>query len=52
MERSLRQAGLTEPEVSISYVEAITRDPLTGEAKGFVPNGAATAGRSGTGQLT
>jgi phenylacetate-CoA ligase len=35
--RSLRQAGLTEPEVSISCVNAITRDPLTGKAKRFVP---------------
>jgi phenylacetate-CoA ligase len=52
IERSLRQAGLTEPEVSISCVDAIPRDPLTGKAKRFVPNGAATAGRSGTAQPT
>ena len=45
IERSLRQAGLTEPEVSISRVDAIPRDPLTGKAKRFVPNRAATAGR-------
>ncbi|MDR2985039.1 MAG: hypothetical protein LBV34_09380 [Nocardiopsaceae bacterium] len=35
---SFRQAGLADPEVSISRVEAITRDPLTGKAKRFVPN--------------
>jgi phenylacetate-CoA ligase len=34
---SLRQAGLTDPEVSISRVESIARDPLTGKAKRFVP---------------
>ena len=37
IEGSLRQAGLTDPEVSISRVDAITRDPLTGKAKRFVP---------------
>jgi phenylacetate-coenzyme A ligase PaaK-like adenylate-forming protein len=37
IEGSLSQAGLTDPEVSISRVEAITRDPLTGKAKRFVP---------------
>ncbi len=52
IECSLREAGLTEPEVSISRVEAITRDPVTGKAKRFLPNSAATAGRSGTGQPT
>ena len=52
IERSLRQAGLTEPEVSISCVDAIPRDPLTGKANRFVPNGIATAGQSGTTQPT
>ena len=47
IERSLREAGLTEPEVSISRVAPITRDPLTGKAKRFLPDGAATAGRPG-----
>ena len=47
IEASLRQAGLTEPEVSISGVQAIARDPLTGKAKRFLTNGAATAGWSG-----
>jgi phenylacetate-coenzyme A ligase PaaK-like adenylate-forming protein len=37
IEGSLSQAGLTDPEVSISRVEAITRDPLTGKAKRFLP---------------
>ncbi len=37
IEGSLHQAGLTDPEVSISRVDAITRDPLTGKAKRFVP---------------
>jgi phenylacetate-CoA ligase len=37
IEDSLRQAGLTDPEVSITRVDAITRDPLTGKAKRFVP---------------
>jgi phenylacetate-CoA ligase len=37
IEASLRQAGLTEPEVSISRVKAIARDPLTGKAKRFAP---------------
>jgi phenylacetate-CoA ligase len=41
IERGLRQAGLTDPEVSISRVESITRDPLTGKAKRFVPDRAA-----------
>ena len=48
--RSLCEAGLTEPEVSISCVDAITRDPLTGKAKRFLSKGAATAGGSGTDQ--
>jgi phenylacetate-CoA ligase len=37
IEDSLRQAGLTSPEASISRVDAITRDPLTGKAQRFVP---------------
>jgi phenylacetate-CoA ligase len=41
IEASLRQAGLTGPDVSISRVDAIPRDPLTGKAKRFVPNAAA-----------
>jgi hypothetical protein len=38
---SLSQAGLTDPDVCISRVEAIARDPRTGKAKRFVPNRAA-----------
>jgi phenylacetate-CoA ligase len=52
IQRSLSQAGLSEPEVSISHVEAIARDPLTGKAQRFVPNRAATARPSGTSQPT
>jgi phenylacetate-CoA ligase len=37
IEGSLRQAGLPRPEVSISRVDALTRDPLTGKARRFVP---------------
>jgi phenylacetate-CoA ligase len=37
IQHSLRQAGLTNPDVSISRVEAIARDPLTGKAKRFLP---------------
>jgi hypothetical protein len=46
IERSLRQAGLTAPEVSISRVETITRDPLTGKAKRFLPHNDSTASRA------
>jgi phenylacetate-coenzyme A ligase PaaK-like adenylate-forming protein len=34
---SLRQAGLTQPEVSITVAEAIPRDPRTGKARRFIP---------------
>jgi phenylacetate-CoA ligase len=37
IERSLRLAGFTQPEVSVSRVDAIARDPLTGKARRFVP---------------
>jgi phenylacetate-coenzyme A ligase PaaK-like adenylate-forming protein len=47
IEQSLRQAGLTDPEVSISRVDSIARDPLTGKANRFVPD-AATAGPPAT----
>ena len=43
IEQSLRQAGLTDPEVSISCVDSIARDPLTGKAKRFVPDAATAA---------
>jgi phenylacetate-CoA ligase len=42
---SLRQAGLTDPEVTVSRVDGIARDPLTGKAKRFVPNDAAAVRR-------
>lgn len=48
----MRQAGLTEPEVSISCVQAIALDPLTGMAKRFLRNGAAAADRFSTDQPT
>ena len=37
LEHVLRQAGLTEPQVSISLAETITRDPKTGKVSRFVP---------------
>jgi hypothetical protein len=37
LEHVLRQAGLTEPQVSISVAETITRDPKTGKVSRFVP---------------
>jgi phenylacetate-coenzyme A ligase PaaK-like adenylate-forming protein len=36
IERSLRQAGLRDPEIAISCVDAIPRDPLTGKVKRFL----------------
>ena len=43
IEQSLRQAGLTDPEVSISCVDSIARDPVTGKAKRFMPDAATAA---------
>ena len=37
LEHVLRQAGLTEPQVSISLAETITRDPKTGKVSRFMP---------------
>ncbi len=37
VEQSLRQAGVTEPHVTIRRVEAIARDPRTGKARRFIP---------------
>jgi phenylacetate-CoA ligase len=37
LEHALRQAGLTEPRVSITLAEAITRDPQTGKVRRFIP---------------
>lgn len=43
VERSLRQAGVAGPQVTITRVEAIVRDPYTGKCKKFIPlNGNAT----------
>jgi phenylacetate-CoA ligase len=38
VEQSLRQAGVTQPHVTINRAEAITRDPRTGKARRFVPS--------------
>jgi phenylacetate-CoA ligase len=38
VEQSLRQAGVTEPHVTISRAEAIARDPRTGKVRRFVPS--------------
>ena len=37
LQHALRQAGLTEPHVSIRLAEAITRDPATGKVSRFIP---------------
>ena len=37
LEHALRQAGLTEPQVSIRLAETITRDPRTGKVSRFIP---------------
>ena len=37
LEHALRQAGLTEPQVSIKLAETITRDPQTGKVSRFIP---------------
>ena len=38
VEQSLRQAGVTQPRVTINRAEAITRDPRTGKVRRFVPS--------------
>lgn len=40
-ERSLRQAGVTGPHVTISHAEPIARDPRTAKTRRFVAAGAA-----------
>ncbi len=37
LEHALRQAGLTEPHVSIRLAETITRNPNTGKVSRFIP---------------
>jgi phenylacetate-coenzyme A ligase PaaK-like adenylate-forming protein len=37
LEHALRQAGLTDPHVSITLAQAITRDPKTGKVSRFIP---------------
>jgi len=37
-EQSLRQAGVTQPHVTINRAEAIARDPRTGKVRRFVPS--------------
>jgi len=36
IEQSLRQAGITEPHVTINRAAAIARDPRTGKVKRFI----------------
>jgi hypothetical protein len=43
--QSLRQAGLTCPQVSIRRVGALDRDALTGKARRFIPLAAPPAAR-------
>jgi phenylacetate-CoA ligase len=48
VEQSLRQAGVTEPRVTISRAEAITRDRRTGKVRRFIaadPGGRGSASR-------
>ena len=44
VEQSLRQAGVTQPHVTISRAEAIARDPRTGKVRRFIALG--SRGRS------
>ena len=37
VEQSLRQAGVTRPQVGIRRVGALDRDPMTGKARRFIP---------------
>jgi len=47
LERSLRAAGLPDPQVHIREVADIIRHPETGKARRFIPADTATAGRHG-----
>ncbi len=50
-EQSLRQAGITEPHVTISRVAAITRDRRTGKVRRFIatsPGGRSPVARPGS----
>lgn len=38
LERSLRRAGLARPRVRVRMVDEISRDPLTGKVRRFIPN--------------
>jgi phenylacetate-CoA ligase len=38
VEQSLRQAGVSQPHVTINHAEAIARDPRTGKARRFLPS--------------
>jgi hypothetical protein len=38
LEQGLRQAGLAEPRVCVRMVDAISRDPLTGKVRRFIPS--------------
>jgi hypothetical protein len=40
VELSLRQAGVTGPQVTVSHADAIVRDPRTGKIRRFVAAGA------------
>ena len=47
VEQSLRQAGVTQPQVTINRAEAIARDPRTGKARRFVPSPSSRPGCAG-----
>ena len=50
VEQSLRQAGVTQPQVTISRAEAIARDPRTGKVRRFVPSQPWRPGHVGPGR--
>jgi phenylacetate-CoA ligase len=45
LEHGLRRAGLAQPQVRVRMVDAISRDPLTGKARRFIPNRPAQTAR-------
>jgi phenylacetate-coenzyme A ligase PaaK-like adenylate-forming protein len=45
LEQGLRRAGLAQPRVCVRMVDAISRDPLTGKARRFIPNRPAPTAR-------
>jgi phenylacetate-CoA ligase len=46
LEQDLRRAGLAQPQVRVRVVDAISRDPLTGKVRRFIPDRPAAAARA------